>query len=286
MKTIVLTAIAVGGLIYSAIGTDSLDRGAEKAAFKARLDRAGVRYDLVDIETNGVLRFYDSDGGLVDWGVFFPVAPSDKQLAGIARFQKAGGKCKLLMVETNGMWHLTTSGTGLSDLSCLQGLPIESLDLTYTWVTNLAPLARLPLKLLWIRGTRVSDLSPLRETPLVDLNICDTPVKDLSPLTGMKLTSLDISRSKVTVLTPLKGMPLEQLDISGTMARDVSMLKGMKLKYFFFTSANITNGLDAIRSMKSLQGIGPASWEYSSPTEFWRKYDAGQFNTEKSKDKQ
>jgi Leucine-rich repeat (LRR) protein len=121
--------------------------------------------------------------------------------------------------------------------------------------------------------------------PLGDLNICETEVTDLSPLAGMKLTSLDISESRVADLTPLRGMPLERLDFGQSLVRDVSVLKGMRLKYLSFSPGSITNGLDSIRAMTSLQDIGTAEGEHLTPREFWQRYDAGEFDTQKSKDK-
>ena len=45
-----------------------------------------------------------------------------------------------------------------------------------------------------------------------------------------------------------------------------------------FTPKNITKGMDILRNMKSLKVIATDGGEYNkkqSPTEFWRKYDAG-----------
>jgi hypothetical protein len=53
----------------------------------------------------------------------------------------------------------------------------------------------------------------------------------------------------------------------------------MNLTTVYFTPKNITKGLDVIRQMKTLKTIG-LGWgkELFPPAEFWRKYDAGEFN--------
>jgi hypothetical protein len=54
----------------------------------------------------------------------------------------------------------------------------------------------------------------------------------------------------------------------------------MNLTTIRFTPKNITNGLDRIRQMKGLKTIGSstAGKEMFPPAEFWKKYDAGEFN--------
>jgi hypothetical protein len=53
----------------------------------------------------------------------------------------------------------------------------------------------------------------------------------------------------------------------------------MNLKELYLTPKNITKGLDLIRQMRSLKTIG-LSWHDNEfpPAEFWKKYDAGEFN--------
>jgi hypothetical protein len=54
----------------------------------------------------------------------------------------------------------------------------------------------------------------------------------------------------------------------------------MNLTETHFTPKNITKGLDVIRQMKSLKTIGISYQEKDQfqPAEFWKKYDAGEFN--------
>jgi hypothetical protein len=74
-------------------------------------------------------------------------------------------------------------------------------------------------------------------------------------------------------------MPLNRLDCNGTPVSDLSPLRQMHLTSLNFTPQNITKGLDVIRQMKSLKTIA-LGWEKDQfpPAEFWKKYDAGEFN--------
>ena len=151
------------------------------------------------------------------------------------------------------------AGTGkVADLSPLHGLPLVALDCGHNPVSNLSPLAGMKLTELRRGDTKVSDLSPLEGMPMTDLMLQITKVSDLSPLHGMPLTNLTLQITSVSDLTPLEGMNL--IDVS-------------------FTPGSITKGLDILRQMKSLSAIrsGTPGAQRLPPTEFWRKYEAGEF---------
>ena len=121
------------------------------------------------------------------------------------------------------------------------------------------------------------DLSPLQGMNLTTL-ICDgTQVSDLSPLRGMSLTFLRCDYTQVSDLSPLRGMPLQELWCFGAKVSDLSPLQGMSLSAVRFKPNNITKGMGEIRQMKGLKRIGISFTEHFSPTEFWKKYDAGEF---------
>ena len=111
----------------------------------------------------------------------------------------------------------------IKDITPLQALPgLEQLVLKGTGVTDLSALNGLTLRELQIGRTGVADLSPLRGMPLVALNCGGTVVDDLSPLSGMRLRSLSVNGTAVRDLTPLQGMPLAYLDCSVTPVTDLS----------------------------------------------------------------
>ena len=78
-------------------------------------------------------------------------------------------------------------------------------------------------------------------------------------------------------MAQFKGMPLKALSIYNTGITDLTPLQGMPLEHIRLTPKNITKGLDILRRMKSLKTIGIA-WQQSwSATEFWERYDKGEF---------
>ena len=159
-------------------------------------------------------------------------------------------------------------------------MPLTELHGWNTEVANLLPLKGMRLKILELGGTKVSDLSLLKGMRLTKFTCWRTGVTDLSPLKGMPLELLWIDHTQISNLSPLQGMPLTHLSLYSTEVSDLSPLRGMKLIEVWFTPKNITKGLNVFRSMKSLKIIG-ITWsdhEKWPPTEFWEKYDAGEFS--------
>ena len=122
------------------------------------------------------------------------------------------------------------------------------------------------------------DLSPLRGMPLTDLACTFTQIFDLSPLQGMPLEILYCGDTQASELSPLAGMPLTLLQCNNTRVSDLSPLRGMNLKTVYFTPKNITRGIDAIRQLKGVANIATDWDKIWSPAEFWKRYDAGEFN--------
>jgi serine/threonine protein kinase/formylglycine-generating enzyme required for sulfatase activity len=117
----------------------------------------------------------------------------------------------------------------LSDLSPLQGLRLEHLDVGNTQVADLSTLKGMPLQTLICSDTPTVDLSPLNELPTLAIFRCGgTEVSDLSPLTGMTLHELHCDHTKVADLTALKGMPLTELRCDFTPERDSEIIRQIK----------------------------------------------------------
>jgi eukaryotic-like serine/threonine-protein kinase len=96
-------------------------------------------------------------------------------------------------------------------------------------VSDLSPLEGMPLDNLEFGGTQVSDLSPVKRLPhLALLLFNDCPVSDLSPLKGMPLVHLQLRGTKVTDLSPIKEMPLKVLEIDFKPERDTELLRSIK----------------------------------------------------------
>jgi eukaryotic-like serine/threonine-protein kinase len=196
---------------------------------------------------------------------------------------------------------LDLSGTQVSDLSPLQGMPLTALNLHGCGqIQDLTPLKGLPLTYLSIHdGPKVADFSPLKGMRLTTLEAGCNPVRDLSPLKGMPLTTLGLGNCpQVKDFSPLKGLPLTLLYVSATQVSNLELLKGMPLKTLYvdapgvtdlkplrgmqlellcLTPGNITQGLDILRDMKSLQRIGLHHYQIWPAADFWERYDKGEF---------
>ncbi len=204
---------------------------------------------------------------------------------------------------------LRLHGTGVKDLRPLKGMPLTSLDCSFTSVIDLGPLKGMPLTSLECVGVRVTDLASLKGMKLTNLNLlacrsvtslngiegmplttldirgCRALQGDLSALKGMKLTSLNLEGCfSLTSLKGIEGIPLKSLVITGAKVTDLTPLKGMKLRKFSFTPKNITSGIKIIRGMKTIDEISQSQHHEADkrgtmkPAEFWKKYDAGEFN--------
>lgn len=137
----------------------------------------------------------------------------------------------------------------------------------------------MPLTTLDCSLTRVSDLSPLKGMPLTSLNVSRcSAIGDLGPLKGMQLITLHCSKTQVSDLRPLVGMPLKELLLMETRVTDLTPLAGMKLEIFSVTPSNITKGIEIIRAMKTIGRITTQDHNWMKPDQFWKKYDAGEFN--------
>ncbi|HTU20014.1 MAG TPA: protein kinase [Gemmataceae bacterium] len=95
------------------------------------------------------------------------------------------------------------------DLSCLKGMNLLELNLSFN---------------------RVWDLSPLREMPLTDLELVCNLIWDLSPLQKMRLRTLSVASTNVDDISPLRGMPLETVSLDITHIKNLSALSKSPLK--------------------------------------------------------
>jgi Leucine-rich repeat (LRR) protein len=114
-------------------------------------------------------------------------------------------------------------------------------------------------------------------TTLRTLVLQATKVSDLSPLADLKLTDLLLHGDQITDLSPLKGLPLTRLTIDGTGVSDLRPLAGMPLVEFRLNPKNITEGMDVVRGLKTIQTIGTPGNQTWKPEEFWQRYDKGEF---------
>jgi hypothetical protein len=122
----------------------------------------------------------------------------------------------------------------ISDLSPLEGLPIERLQLAGNNITDLAPLTLLPLlTYLNLDGNPVMDLAPLSQiTRLEVLDASYTYIYDLSPLQNLQaLDSLYINNAKLTDVSPLAEMNLSKCFVKNNQITDFSPLDNVEELY-------------------------------------------------------
>jgi len=87
------------------------------------------------------------------------------------------------------------------------------------------------------------------------------------------IANLRVESSTVESLFFVHDLKLTSLDISSTCITDVSPLSGHRLLSISFDTQLVTNGISAVRHMRTLQKINGRR-----PAEFWQRYDEGHFN--------
>ena len=168
------------------------------------------------------------------------------------------------------------------DLSVLKGMKLTELNLRFSFgLTGLEGIEGMPLTRLDLtdHSSLRGDLSALKGMKLVELilNNC-SGLTSLKGIEGMPLTKLQCVDTSFSDLRRLKGMQLTLLYINRTKVTDLSPLQGMELETICFTPKGVTKGIQIVRGMASVQQIGIKVDDLMPPEEFWRKYDAGDFD--------
>lgn len=128
------------------------------------------------------------------------------------------------------------------DISALQGLPLEHLEIVGPQVRDLTPLKGMKLQYIGIWPFSGSDLSPLRGMQLKGGNLGGGQIlQDLEPLRGMPIEEFCLNHTSVSDLSPLKGMPLRRLQIQNTHVRDLTPIVGAPLEYLGASYTKITD---------------------------------------------
>jgi serine/threonine protein kinase len=169
-------------------------------------------------------------------------------------------------------------GPQVSDLSPLRGMPLAGLNLLRCPVSDLSPLRGMPITWLSLRSCKlVGDLSTLEGMSLTYLDLAECPIHDLGPLRDLPLEYLDVSFGPVQDLKLLRKMPLAILYFVNTRVTDLSPLEGLPLREIWLNPRDITQGWDVLRGIQSLKVVRVVNVLFPA-AEFWKKYDAGDFN--------
>ncbi len=172
--------------------------------------------------------------------------------------------------------ELKLYNTAVSDLSALQGLPLESLDLRLSPITNITPLLRMPLRELLLFRTKVTDfaaLKSLRDLELLDLGECS--IGSLSQVAVTNLQLLRIGHTGIQDLSFLAGSKLQVIHFDSVNVRDISpLLKCPELRWIVLPRA--ATNVTLLKSLPNLERISFSWTNDSMPSEtaieFWKRY--------------
>lgn len=146
-------------------------------------------------------------------------------------FEKQDIAVRRIVINNAGGLELDLRGSRFSDLSVLEGMPMEILLLSNTKIQDLTLLREMRfLRKLDISSTKVKDLTPLGALPIQELDISNTDVVDLGPIRKLPIRTLCFSHTNVRDLSPLVDMPIEEIYFSITKIPDRSQLRVLREK--------------------------------------------------------
>ena len=144
----------------------------------------------------------------------------------------------------------------------------------YTWNATAIYEGGKPVEVRLPRGIR--SLEPLRGSPLRLLVAVEGQFTDLAPLAGMPLVHLDITSSRVQDLAAIAGTAsLRILHLAYTPVTDLRPLAKLQLRQLSLPPARITQGLDVVKRMSSLESAGNSPARLLPIRDFWVGVDRG-----------
>lgn len=150
------------------------------------------------------------------------------------------------------------------DWTTILQLPVDTLDLTGCSVDAIPAVPQrslLKVKVLNLNDTAVSNIDGIRQMPLLEvLSLSGTKINDLTPLSySRRLKHLDIASLNPSNLRLLNNLPIETLVLSPEDITDMASLAALRLH----------------RTIRVLRT--PSDSENQRSVEFWRKFDAGEY---------
>lgn len=147
----------------------------------------------------------------------------------------------------------------------ISGLSIKECNLTDGDLQSLKEFSSLK-SLSLVSCPNVTKLNFMKDVTINALTLSDLDIDDLGPLAGSSLKILHLGPCPVKDVTPLRNVPLKTLTLNlCPEITNVAPLAGMPLESFGMPP-NATEGLDAIRNMKSLKTINNLN-----PEQYWRE---------------
>lgn len=169
-----------------------------------------------------------------------------------------------------GLRTLVLDGQQITDLSPLEGLPLESLSLCDNPISDLTVAASLTnLKFLAIEETDVTDLSPLGELDaLTELDIGTIPAADLDSIAGTNIEYLVMNAVPAEHYEALYTLPLKKLVMHSYSADDIDTvsqiltLEQLTIYGYPYNTLEVLLGLTNLKSLditgggvRTLEGI-------------------------------
>jgi serine/threonine protein kinase/Leucine-rich repeat (LRR) protein len=201
--------------------------------------------------------------------------------AGMAIFKDCKNLVRLELWFTN----LTDAGVAhFKDCKNLTSLNLGGTRVSDAGLAHFKDCKNLVKLELWCKNLTDAGLAHFKDCKNLNLlNVAETHVTDagLIQFKDCKaLTHLYLGGTKEVTdagLAQFKGTPLVVLWIQNTGITDLSPLHDMPLREIRLTPKKITQGLDLLRSMKSLKTIGAEVDKAWPAAEFWERYDKGEF---------
>lgn len=176
--------------------------------------------------------------------------------------------------------------SALEDIRALKDMPLRAIELRECRsLKSLHGLEGMPFKELHLSScSSLTDISAITTMKVTALHLCGCQsLTDFSPLKGTELQHLNVQHFRnFKSLDVLRDLPLRRLVMHGTPVEDLTPLAGMDLELLFFSPIMITKGIEVLRAMKSLKEININGHRKLTPEEFWKAYDAGEFQPKKA----
>jgi Leucine-rich repeat (LRR) protein len=140
--------------------------------------------------------------------------------------------------------RLYLASVAATDLSPLQALPLQTLELEQKAVLDLSPLRQMPLQQFTLRNSQTTDVSALASAPLRQLTLTGSKVNSISMLSNLAgLQTLTADGSDLVDISVLKqATALQSLNLSRTKVIDIATLAS--LNYSPNASLSISGCLD------------------------------------------
>ena len=120
-------------------------------------------------------------------------------------------------------WQLSKAGDsyaldlsnnlGMYTVAVLRNLPLKQLNLANSSVNELTGLEKVPLEILDISNTNVVDLLPLKNAPLRELNIDGTSIRNISFLQTLPIEVLQLNNKRHDYRVFLSMKELKKLTV-------------------------------------------------------------------------